>query len=167
MIWEKLSVSFGTSSSAVGSTMKTTSYCLFVSNSNLHPSIKLAHRFQSAIPDNRSYRVCAQGDRLLDDRSLTFRKRVEHESLRIRDRMFRLNPDPQADELIRPDRRDNRFQTVVPTSRAALAYANRSERQREVIRNHDELIDRRLALNLREQTRDRLSTQVHEGLRFY
>src|SRR6185369_167181 len=34
-------------------------------------SIKLAHRFQSAVPDNRSYRVCTLRDRLLEDCSLT------------------------------------------------------------------------------------------------
>src|SRR6185369_9244650 len=34
-------------------------------------SVKFAHRFQSAVPDNRSYRVCTQRDRLLEDCSLT------------------------------------------------------------------------------------------------
>jgi hypothetical protein len=64
--------------------------------------------------------------------------------------MFRLNPDPQSDELIRSDRRDDRFQTVVPTSRAALAYANLADWQREIIRNHYELIDGRVAFDLRK-----------------
>ena len=81
--------------------------------------------------------------------------------------MFRQNSDTQSDELIRSDRRDDRLQTIVPASGAAFADAYRAKRQREIIRNHDELLDRRLALDLREQARDGLSTQVHEGLRFY
>src|ERR1041384_3409446 len=143
MICEKLSVSFGTSSSAVGSTMKTTSYCLFVSNSNLQGrlSIKFTHRFQSAVSDDCSYRFCAQLDRLLDHRSLTARKIVEHKFLRVRNRVFRLNSNTHSDELVRADRRDDRLQPVVPTCRTTLAYANLAEWQREIIGNHDELLD--------------------------
>src|SRR5829696_4397742 len=90
----KFSVSLDTSSSAVGSTMKTTSYCLFVSKSNLplhcrlpisnfrffnwqlaignRQLIKFAHCFQSAVPDDRSYRVRALVQYFCYHCSLTF-----------------------------------------------------------------------------------------------
>src|SRR6185369_6398710 len=137
MICEKLSVSFGTSSSAVGSTMKTTSYCLFVSKSNLQSkvpltisSIKFAHRFQSAVPDDRSYRSRALVQNVGQHGSFAAWKRVEHKLLRIRNRMLRENPDPQPQKFVRTRSGDDRLQTVVSTRRTTFTDANRSERQR-------------------------------------
>src|SRR5215203_6453912 len=126
MICEKLSVSFGTSSSAVGSTMKTTSYCLFVSK--IKPpvrslSIKFTHRFQSAVPDDRSYRVCALRYHFFNYGPLAACKRVEHKTLRVRDRMFGLNTDPQSYKFIRADRCDDRLEPVMPACRAAFSNA--------------------------------------------
>src|ERR1051325_6008538 len=155
--------------------MNTTSYCLFVSKSNLQfslpianfrcqlvlinrqlaiknrQSVKFAHRFQSAVPDDRSYRVGALFQNFGHDRSFAAWKRVEHKLLRVRDWMLRLNPDPQPQKLVRANRGDDRLEPVVSARRTTCADAYLSERQRKIIRNHDQLLDRRLALKLREQ----------------
>src|ERR1051325_8946012 len=116
--------------------MNTTSYCLFVSKSNLQfslpianfrcqlvlinrqlaiknrQSVKFAHRFQSAVPDDRSYRRGALFQDFGHRGLLAAWKRVEHTLLRIRDRMLRLKPDPQPQKLVRAKRGDDRLQTV-------------------------------------------------------
>ena len=57
------------------------------------------------------------------------------------------------------------FKTVVPTRRTARPNANLSERQRQIIRNHDQVLARHLQLVLRHQTTNRFAAQVHVGLR--
>ena len=80
--------------------------------------------------------------------------------------MFRLNPDSQSHKFVRTDRGDDRLQAVVSACRTAFANANLSERQSQVVGNHHELLDWRLAVEFRQQTGNCLATQVHEGLRF-
>src|ERR1043165_9636116 len=99
MICAKLSLSLGTSSSAVGSTMKTTSYCLLLLLNFTPPSVELLHCFQRAVPDNHSQCVCTILKSFFHYRLLALCKRVEHKPLRVGNRMLGLNPDAQPDEL--------------------------------------------------------------------
>jgi len=66
-------------------------------------------------------------------RSLALRKLIKHKPLRVRDRMVGLNTDPQSHKFIRPDRRDDRLQSVVTTRRTPFANANRAEWQCQVV----------------------------------
>src|SRR5262245_11129709 len=79
--------------------------------------------------------------------------------------MIGLNTDSQPYKFIRSQRGDNRPQPVMAACRASFPNADRAEWQRQVITNNDQLPtlwSRRMLCN---QTSDRLTTQVHVGLR--
>src|SRR6266550_1849154 len=136
MIFCTASLSRITSSSlAPGSMMKTTSYVLFSAKSNL--LVVQRHRFGNAISQNRAHRIGATLQNLFQGASFDGRKFIQHKLLRIAYRMLWLNSDPQANELVSPQRRDDRFQTVVPASAAARAQTNRAKGQSQIVADYD------------------------------
>src|SRR3954470_13925633 len=81
--------------------------------------------------------------------------------------MFRLNSDSQSDEFVTSQRGDDRFQTVVTASRSAFTNPNATYWQSEIIGNHNHILLRLIHIVLRKQTRNGLTTQVHECLRLH
>src|SRR5205085_10897932 len=69
-------------------------------------------------------------------------------------------------ERVSSQRRDDRFQTVVPAGAAALPQSNRAKWQSEIIANHDQRL-RRLDLVLGTQTANCFAAEVHVRLRFH
>src|SRR6266478_9982225 len=123
------------------------------------------HCLENAIPDYHPQCFNRTLDRFFYSRSLGFRKHVEHESLRIGQRMFRLNSNPETNKFICTYRCDNRLKPVMASCRSAFANPDLSQWQGQIVRYHYQLVTRFIALVFRQQTRDRLSTQVHKRLR--
>lgn len=79
--------------------------------------------------------------------------------------MFRLDADPQPNELLSSQTINDRPQTVLSAMRAFWPDPYHPERQRQIVRYYDQSFDR--PVRLFEQTAHGLAAQVHVCLRLH
>src|SRR5262245_61409688 len=123
------------------------------------------HRFQSAVSENCTQRLRTFFYYFPHQRSFRLCERIKNKLSRVGDLMLRLNANPYSHEFSSINRGDYRFQTVMAPGRATFAYANLSQRQGQIIRDHDQ--PGRVSLMLCQQTRNSVAAQVHESLWLY
>ena len=113
---------------------------------------------------SRAHRLDGVGGRveqLVEPLDLVRRELREHVVAAVADRIA--DPDAQAAELLGAELVDDRAQAVVPAMAARLAETQLAERQREVVRDDEEVAERGVLAV--QDLADRLTGLVHVGQR--
>src|SRR5713101_4201863 len=124
-----------------------------------HAPVEPVHSAMRAFGQDRLHRFGRLRHHLRGDFQLVPAHRAKHIGGQVAHRVFRLNAQSHARELVSAERANQRLQPIVPAGAAALTDAEHAPGQRDIVVDHDHL--GRVTLEPLQQLAHRQAAHVH------
>ena len=128
-----------------------------------HPLVKACHRSRDAFRQNHFDGIGPAIKSPMQPLEIALANRRKDKTRKVGERVFRSYAESDSCDFLSTESFNDRFQTVLSARASSRSYANRSERQCDVVACYQEIRRAPVAVAFKQRS-NRISAQIHEGL---